>query len=121
MPRLSNTCMLRCLLVSFSGVSLGGDDPALRVATFDVDATPPLGSPVAYARVQSVVDPLHAKGIVLLPSGQPPIVICVLDWIGIANGGHDWWRQTSCGGGQHDARARGGAHGAPARRTAMGL
>ena len=66
----------------------------MRIATFDVDATPPVGSPVAYARVRSVVDPLHAKGIVLLPSGQQPIVICVFDWIGIANGGHDWWRQN---------------------------
>ncbi len=43
---------------------------------------------------ESIVDPLHAKGIVLLPRGQQPIVICVFDWIGIANGGHDWWRQN---------------------------
>ena len=33
------------------------------------------------------------KGFVLLPRGQQPIVICVLDWIGMANGSHDGWRQ----------------------------
>ena len=90
--------MLRCVICLTLGMLLAhvahaGEEPALRIATFDVNATPPIGSPVAYARVRSVVDPLHAKGIVLLPGGQQPIVICVLDWIGIANGSHDWWRQ----------------------------
>ncbi|MHB0959775.1 MAG: hypothetical protein ACYC0X_30385 [Pirellulaceae bacterium] len=91
--------MLRHVMCLAGGLLLWGavvgasDEPALRVASFDVDATPPLGSPVAYARVRSVADPLRAKGIVLLPGGQPPIVICVLDWIGIANGSQDWWRQ----------------------------
>ena len=90
--------MLRCVICLTLGMLLAkvahaGEEAALRIATFDVDATPPVGSPVAYARVRSVVDPLHAKGVVLLPGGQQPIVICVLDWIGIANGSHDWWRQ----------------------------
>jgi hypothetical protein len=89
MPRRIVTACLGVLLLS--GFCGAGDEPLLRVATFDVDATPPLGSPVAYARVHSVVDPLHAKGIVLLPTGQEPIVMCVFDWIGISNGGHDWW------------------------------
>ena len=92
MPRI---VICACLgILSLSGTVLRGDEPSLRIATFDVDATPPVGSPVAYARVRSIVDPLHAKGIVLLPRGQQPIVICVFDWIGIANGGHDWWRQN---------------------------
>ncbi len=90
--------MLRCVICLTWGMLLAqvahaGEESALRIATFDVDATPPVGSPVAYARVRSVVDPLRAKGVVLLPGGQQPIVICVLDWIGIANGSHDWWRQ----------------------------
>ncbi len=88
-------CLSICLgLLSLMSVAARGDDPLLRVATFDVDATPPVGSPVAYARVRSVVDPLHAKGIVLLPPGQQPIVLCVFDWIGIGNGGVDWWRDS---------------------------
>jgi len=84
--------LLACIVtVLFAGMLSAGDEPALRVATFDVDATPPLGSPVAYAPVRSVVDPLHAKGLVLLPAGQSPIVLCAFDWIGNYNGGHDWW------------------------------
>jgi hypothetical protein len=69
-------------------------EPVLRLAVFEVDATPPMGSPVAYARVRSIVDPLYAKGIVLLPQGEAPVVITVFDWIGIANGGQDWWREA---------------------------
>lgn len=64
----------------------------LRIAIFQADATPPLGSPVAYAPVRKIEDPLTARGIVLLGAGSP-IVLCAVDWIGIANGGHDAWRE----------------------------
>ena len=64
----------------------------LRVATFDVDATPPLGSPVAYAPARKIDDPLSARGIVLLGAGDP-IVLCAVDWIGIGNSGHQIWRE----------------------------
>ena len=83
--------LLGCLL-SLASATLFAQQSELRLATFDVDATPPVGSCVAYAPVRSIVDPLHAKGIVLLPKGQKPIVLCVFDWIGIANAGQDWWR-----------------------------
>ena len=63
--------------------------PALRVATFDVDATPPVGSLLAYDPVTNKWDlGLRARGIALLGAGEP-IVLCAVDWIGIANGGHD--------------------------------
>lgn len=65
---------------------------ALRVATFNVDATPPVGSPVAYALCRKIVDPLSARGVVLL-SEDRPIVLCAVDWIGIANNAHDLWRE----------------------------
>jgi hypothetical protein len=64
----------------------------MRIATFNVDATPPLGSPVAYAPARSIDDPLSARGIVLLGADRP-IVLCAVDWIGIGNGGHDLWRE----------------------------
>ncbi|HBJ36144.1 MAG TPA: hypothetical protein DDZ51_15620 [Planctomycetaceae bacterium] len=64
----------------------------LRIAVFQADATPPLGTPVAYALARKIEDPLSARGIVLLGAGQP-IVLCAVDWIGIANGGHDVWRE----------------------------
>jgi hypothetical protein len=64
----------------------------LRVGTFVVDATPPLGSPVAYAPARTIQDPLSARGVVLLPGGAKPIVLCSVDWICISNDGHDEWR-----------------------------
>jgi hypothetical protein len=67
---------------------------SLRIATFDVDATPPIGSMMAYDRVTNHWDlGLRARGIVLLGAGEP-IVLCAVDWIGIANGGHDAFRET---------------------------
>ena len=64
----------------------------LQVATFDVDATPPIGSMMAYDPVTNQWDlGLRAKGMVILGSGDP-IVLCAVDWIGIGNGGHDAFR-----------------------------
>src|SRR5881409_4001964 len=61
----------------------------LRVATFDVDATPPIGSMMAYDPVTNHWDlGLRARGLVLLGAGEP-IVLCAVDWNGIANEGHD--------------------------------
>lgn len=69
------------------------EDGPLRVAVFFADATPPLGSPVAYAAARKIEDPLSARGIVLLGAGKP-IVLCAVDWIGISNEGHDAWREA---------------------------
>ena len=48
---------------------------------------------MAYALARKIEDPLSARGIVLLGVGKP-IVLCAVDWIGIANGGHDAWRES---------------------------
>ncbi len=64
----------------------------LRLARFDVDATPPVGSHLAYDPVTNTWDmTLRARGVVLLGAGQP-IVLCAVDWIGIANEGYDAFR-----------------------------
>ena len=61
----------------------------LSIASFDVDATPPVGSMMAYDTVTNRWDlGLRARGIVLMGAGEP-IVLCAVDWIGIANEGHD--------------------------------
>src|SRR5436190_6699967 len=61
----------------------------LSVAVFDIDATPPIGSMMAYDPVTNKWDlGLRARGVVLLGAGEP-IVLCAVDWIGIANDGHD--------------------------------
>jgi hypothetical protein len=66
----------------------------VRVATFDVDATPPVGSAMAYDKVKRLDElTLRARGIVILGKDQP-IVLCAVDWIGIANEGHDAFRAT---------------------------
>lgn len=66
-------------------------DPPLRVGAFVVDVSPPIGSPLAYDPCKKVAMPLTAQGIVLLGSDRP-IVVCAVDWIGIANGGYEQWR-----------------------------
>lgn len=70
---------------------------SLRIATFDVDATPPIGSMMAYDPVTNKWDlGLRARGIVLLGAGAP-IVLCAVDWIGIANEGHDAFQAALAG------------------------
>ena len=69
----------------------------LRVATFQVDVTPPLGSPLCCSAgvkpAEKIVDPLSARGIILF--GPPkPIVLVAVDWEGIANEGWDEWRRA---------------------------
>lgn len=61
----------------------------LRLSTFDVDATPPLGMRLAYDSEVNTWDlGQRAKGIVILGAGQP-IVLCSIDWICISNASHD--------------------------------
>lgn len=67
----------------------------LSVATFEVDVTPPLKTPLCIGLVvpgERVDDPLLARGVVLRPGGQKPIVLCALDWLGIGNESHDTWK-----------------------------
>lgn len=68
----------------------------LAIATFRVDATPPLGSPLCdggVAPARKIVDPLSARGIILL-TDESPIVLCAVDWVGIGNSGYDEWRRA---------------------------
>lgn len=66
----------------------------LKIATFDVDATPPERTWLTYDSLLNTWDlGLRAKGIVLLGAGEP-IVLCVVDWIGIANEGYDAFCQA---------------------------
>ena len=96
--RIARTRLPHYLLVLavFSLWSCGSrldEGESVWVGTFNVDATPAIGSPVAYAPARSITDPLSARGIVLL-SEDKPIVLCAVDWIGIANGAHDAWREA---------------------------
>ena len=67
---------------------------SLRISTFDIDVTPPIGSHLAYDPEINKWDlGLRAKGIVLLGSGQP-IVLCAMDWIAIGNEGMDQFKNA---------------------------
>jgi hypothetical protein len=82
---------MRNLLLLLASVSFVTAAP-VKVATFDVDATPPLGSAMAYDTVKRLDDlTLRCRGVVITGSGDP-IVLCAVDWIGIANEGHDAFR-----------------------------
>src|SRR5262245_42581657 len=66
----------------------------LRLATFDIDATPPIGSMMAYDPATNHWDlGLRARGLVLLGAADP-IVLCGVGWIGIANEGQDAFREA---------------------------
>lgn len=74
--------------------SASAADSGLRLATFDVDVTPPIGSMMAYDPVVRHDDlSLRCRGITLIGAGDP-IVLCAVDWIGIANESHDAFRQA---------------------------
>ena len=89
-----------CAAVWFAGVlPTPAQEPAvestgLKLAVFDVDATPPLGSEMAYDPVKRIDElTLRCRGIVLL-GAEKPLVLCAVDWIGIANEGHDAFRDA---------------------------
>ncbi len=91
-------CLCLSVCVSLGWGATAQADPnqraSLQLATFDIDATPPVGFAMAYDRVRRVEElGLRCRGIVLLGSGDP-IVLCAVDWIGIGNGGHDAFRDT---------------------------
>eukprot|EP01047_Picozoa_sp_COSAG01_P009819 COSAG01_NODE_408_length_17382_cov_6.231431_12_plen_513_part_00 len=84
-----------------SGGGGGGDATPLRAATFALDVTPPLGTPLMHGGVQpaaDIVTPLTAKGVVLLGVPGGPVVLCSVDWVGISNASYDRLRQALAAG-----------------------
>ncbi|HBK32226.1 MAG TPA: hypothetical protein DDZ96_00055 [Porphyromonadaceae bacterium] len=72
----------------------GESTQQLKIGTFDVDATPPVGNDLAYDPMTASWDfSLRARGIVLIGAGKP-IVLCAIDWIGIANESQDVFKQS---------------------------
>ena len=90
--------MMRFLLPFFLTALIAQNTPAaeqgkqpLRIATFEADITPPLGTPLCDGLVvpaKEIVDNLFARGIVIIPADARPMVLCALDWVGIGNSGH---------------------------------
>lgn len=88
--RTDAALLVACALVSIAGTLRA---EGLRLAVFDVDATPPVGSMMAYDPVKAQGElGLRGRGVIMLGAGAP-IVLCAVDWIGISNEGHDMFRQ----------------------------
>lgn len=67
-----------------------------EIATFAVDVTPPVGHPCmggGISPVRSVVEPLQARGFVLLGGDKPFVVLC-FDWCEIRGSAFDDWRSS---------------------------
>src|SRR5690348_3548321 len=79
------------------GNSVNAQDNAsqgLKLSTFDVDATPPVGSRLAYDPMVNSWDmSLRAKGIVLSGAGNP-IVLVAVDWISIDGESQDAFKNA---------------------------
>ena len=70
--------------------------PALHLATFACDVTPPIGHPLCGGWIEparAVDDPLRALGVILLGMGRP-VVLCAVDWCGLRTDAHLAWRQA---------------------------
>ena len=71
-----------------------GNELDLRLASFRVDVTPPVGHSLCggwIKPVEAVDDPLEAIGLVILGQGLP-VVLCAVDWTGLLNEAHWAWR-----------------------------
>lgn len=55
----------------------------LKIATFEVDASPPVGSPLAYDPTTGIQSPLSFRGIIL--QGNSTYVLCTVDWLGVSS------------------------------------
>jgi len=79
------------LIVVFGFLVAVSDDAAVaqypRVGVFQIDASPPIGSPLAYDPCTGIEGSLSMGGVVIIGSGDP-IVLCAVDWIGVANEAH---------------------------------
>lgn len=83
------TQLTSTLLVLLLAVCLSSSIPTalkadpLKVATFEVDASPPIGSPLAYDPTKGIQSPLSFRGIIL--KGNNTYVLCAVDWLGVSS------------------------------------
>jgi hypothetical protein len=88
--------MRRSLFLLWFALAAAACAQDVSVAAFHADVTPPPGSPLVFGVItpaREIVDPLSARGIVLLGAGKPLVLVAV-DWVGIGNQGHAQWRRA---------------------------
>lgn len=84
----SRFLMAAIAMVCFASYAVAGE---LKLAHFHVDASPPIGSPLAYDPCVEITEPLSFHGVILL-GDEAPIVLGVVDWLGVANEANEYWR-----------------------------
>jgi hypothetical protein len=70
--------------------------PALHLASFSCDVTPPLDHPLCGGWIKPVAgvdDPLRCLGVVLL-GPEAPVVLCAVDWCELRDDAHAAWRRA---------------------------
>ena len=92
---LTISCLMVAMLAGPMAKVAGAQEPkGVKLATFDVDVTPPLGNHMAYDPVKRVDElTLRCRGVILA-GDDSPIVLCAVDFLGIANEAHDQWRES---------------------------
>jgi hypothetical protein len=96
-----NLASLRSFLLLVAGGCVCGsaaceDLHSPRIATFSTDITIPIGHRcmgVLKTKSKQIDDPLEARGLVLLGSGSP-VVLVALDWCEVRNASYDQWRDA---------------------------
>src|SRR5271166_1000608 len=89
---MSRHVVMIAVVLALTIGAAGAAEP-LKIGVFEVDASPPIGSPLAYDQTKGVTHPLSCRGVVLMGEGRP-VVLCAVDWIGIANDGQMEFRQA---------------------------
>ncbi len=90
----ARTSFILVPLLFFSMSVAHGEELVYHVAPFEADITIPIGHACmggGVADATEIVDPLYAKGFVLLGT-EKPIVFVVLDWCQVNNDSFERWR-----------------------------
>ena len=91
-----SVCLALVLSACVAPVPTRGE---FRVATFEADITIPIGHACmggGVADASEIVDPLSARGFVLLGAGDP-VVVVALDWCQCNNDSYSRWQEALAG------------------------
>ena len=78
------------------GSVAAADNADWKLATFQLDVTPPVGHPllgISFAPSTSILDPLEARGFVLT-GPAPALVLISIDWCEVRNDAFHRWRNV---------------------------